>query len=96
MLEKIKKYLRISNNAFDEEINDLIETAKSDLIISGVTETKANDETDSLIIRAIIIYCKAHFGWNNPDSEKLQKSYDMLKIHLALSTEYNTEFEVVV
>jgi uncharacterized protein involved in exopolysaccharide biosynthesis len=43
---------------------------------------------DPLIKRAITIYVKAHFGWNNPDAERLQQSYDMLKCHLALSQEY--------
>lgn len=85
MLEKIKKSLRISNAAFDDEIVDLIEAAKSDLQLSGVNVI---DETDSLIIRAVTTYVKANFGWDNPDAERLQTSYDMLKTHLALSAEY--------
>lgn len=43
---------------------------------------------DPLIKRAIIVYVKAHFGWNNPDAERLQQSYEMLKCHLSLSQEY--------
>lgn len=85
MLEKIKKYLRISSIAFDEEITDLINAAKKDLEISGITV----DEADELIIRAISTYCKANFGFDNPDSDKLQQSYNMLKIHLSLSEEYH-------
>jgi len=46
---------------------------------------------DPLIKRAIIVYVKAHFGWNNPDAERLQQSYDMLKMHLSLSQEYTVE-----
>lgn len=46
---------------------------------------------DPLIKRAITIYVKAHFGWNNPDAERLQQSYNMLKSHLALSQEYTKE-----
>lgn len=89
MLNKVKKALRISNAAYDEEIQDLIDSAKSDLALAGVIETKVNDEADALIKRAVLIYCKANFGWNNPDSEKLQNSYSMLKAHLVLSSEYN-------
>jgi len=85
MLEKIKKSLRISNNAFDDEISDLIDSALIDLKISGVVK---QDETDPLIIRAVTIYCKAHFGYNE-NSEKFQNSYDLLKTHLVLSGDYN-------
>lgn len=88
IINNVKTALRISNTAFDSEIADLIEAAKSDLMLSGVNST---DETDPLIKRAITIYVKAHFGWNNPDAEKLQQSYDLLKSHLSLSREYAIE-----
>jgi uncharacterized phage protein (predicted DNA packaging) len=89
MLEAIKVILRISNDAYDSEIQDLIEAAIADLILSGVLSTKAYDDTDSLIKRAVSIYVKANFGWDNPDSDKLQKSYEMLKSHLTLAGDYN-------
>lgn len=90
MLDAVKVALRISqaNTAFDGEINDLITAAQQDLALSGVTPTKANDTTDPLIKRAVVIYCKAHFGWDNPDAEKLQRSYEMLKTHLTLAGDY--------
>lgn len=86
MLESIKLALRIKSSAFDTEIKDLIEAAKLDLSISGIKNTK---ETDPLIQQAIKTYCKANFGLDNNDSEKYQKSYDMLKQHLALCGDYN-------
>ena len=86
MLNKIKQSLRITHNALDNEIQDLINAARADLRISGVVKL---DETDSLIIRAITVYSKANFGLDNADSEKYQQSYDSLKTHLALSGEYN-------
>jgi len=108
MLEDVKAILRISNSAYDAEIEDLIEAAKIDLKLSGVNIDKTVTQTytpepteetpdpdpveiqvmDPLIKRAITVYVKANFGWNNPDSERLQQSYNMLKIHLALSQEY--------
>ena len=45
----------------------------------------------ALIKRAIILYCKANFGLDNKDSEKYNKSYDLLKQHLALSGDYKNE-----
>ena len=88
MFTNIKQALRLSTDAFDDEINDLIDAARQDLILSGVSETKANNDEDPLIKRAITIYVKVHFGWDNPDAERLQQSYDMLKMHLTLSQEY--------
>ena len=87
ILDDIKSVLRISNTAFDTEINDLIDSAKADLGLSGVMSEHILD-TDPLTKRAIIVYVKANFGWANPDAEKLQKSYDLLKEHLALSLDY--------
>ena len=88
MLEKIKQALRIKSTKLDVEIQDLIEAAKLDLKISGVTKI---NEADPLIAQAIKTYCKANFGLDNKDSEKYQKSYDMLKQHLSLCGDYNVE-----
>ena len=86
MLESIKLALRIKSSAFDEEIIELIESSKTDLKISGITNIK---EDDPLIRQAIKTYCKANFGLDNKDSEKYQSSYDMLKQHLSLCGDYN-------
>lgn len=87
LLGDVKLALRIKTTALDTEITDLIEACKLDLSISGIVVI---DETDSLIKRAIILYCKANFGLNEKDNEKYQKSYDLLKEHLALCSDYNT------
>jgi hypothetical protein len=49
------------------------------------------DRVDTLILRATILYCKANFGLDNPESEKYQAAYESLKNHLCLSTEYTVE-----
>lgn len=88
LLDDVKTTLRISNTAFDTEISDLILSAKADLQLAGILTP---DETDALTKRAITIYCKANFGWDNPDSDKLNQSYEMLKNHLSLSVDYTVE-----
>jgi uncharacterized phage protein (predicted DNA packaging) len=92
MLNDLKKVLRATEPAFDDEIKDLINASIQDLKLSGVLPAKADDDTDPLIRRAITTYVKAHFGWDNPDFEKLVEAYNMLKMHLTLSKEY-TEIE---
>lgn len=86
MLQKIKQSLRITHELLDGEIQDLIDGALLDLQISGV---KKQSVDDALIIRAVTIYCKAHFGLENKDSEKFQASYNSLKSHLSLCGDYN-------
>lgn len=98
LLDDVKLALRISSatTTYDTEINGLIAAAQADLTGSGVDETKASAATDALIKHAIITYVKAHFGSNNPDSEKLQASYAMMLNKLALladRTMYMVTFE---
>ena len=87
LLDDVKTALRVSGTALDFEVQDLIDAAKADLQLSGVHADKIVD-TDPLIKRAVIVYAKAHFGWDNPEADRFAKSYDMLKQHLTLSTEY--------
>jgi uncharacterized phage protein (predicted DNA packaging) len=88
MLSDIKLSLRINHSAFDSEITDLIEEARHDLMLSGISSLKANDELDPMIRRAIKTYCKANFGFDNPDSDRLNNAYLMLKHHLSLAGDY--------
>lgn len=84
MLTATKLALRITTNAFDAELNDLINAGLMDLGIAGVTE---DDTDDELIRRAVITYCKLHFG--EPDQyDKLKASYDEQKAQLSMATGY--------
>lgn len=87
LLDDIKPRLRISagNTDFDVEIQGLIDTCKAELEQAGLYVI---DETDPLIIRAIILYCKANFGYDNPEADRFQESYEMLKNHLSMSSDY--------
>lgn len=86
MLEKAKLALRITTDAFDDEINDLIESAKKDLGIAGVTEA---DPTDPLMVRAIMTYVKLNFG-EPGEYDHLKASYDEQKAQLSMATGYTT------
>ncbi len=88
ILDDVKDALRVSGAALDTEIQDLIDAAKADLRLTGVHPDRIVD-TDPLIKRAITVYCKAHFGYEEPaQAELFMKSYNALKSHLALSQEY--------
>jgi len=55
----------------------------------STSESPEPTPASPLIGRAIILYCKAHFGFIK-DSEKYAKAYEGLKQQLRLSTEYTT------
>lgn len=84
MLEKVKMALRISTDAFDSELNDLIESAKLDLGIAGVVLPPT---IDALVTKAVITYCKMSFGIPE-DYDRLKASYDEQKAQLATATGY--------
>lgn len=84
MIEKVKLALRITATAFDSEIEDLISAALADLGIAGVENAV---ETDPLIVRAVITYCKANFG-ESDEYDRLKAAYDEQKAQLQMATGY--------
>ncbi|MFX4263120.1 head-tail connector protein [Pelotomaculum propionicicum] len=89
ILDEVKLALRIAATTtdFDTEITGLINAALADLHLAGLA---AGDTTDPLIKQAVITYCKAGFGYDNPDADRLQRSYGLLKAHLTLADDYVT------
>lgn len=83
ILEAVKLALRVSTDVFDNEINDLIEAAKSDLGIVGVE----NAETDPLVKRAVITYCRMYFGQPD-DFDWMKAAYDEQKAQMITATGY--------
>ncbi len=86
MLNKVKLALRITTDAFDSELNDLIDAAKLDLGIAGVV---LSDELDAICQKAIITYCKVNFG-EPDDYDRLKASYDEQKAQLSMASGYTT------
>jgi|LauGreDrversion4_2_1035121.scaffolds.fasta_scaffold279627_3 uncharacterized phage protein (predicted DNA packaging) len=88
MLDDVKDALRLSGTDLDTEVSDLISAARQDLILSGVLSSIANVDNNALVKRAIILYSKTHFGWDNPEAVRFQTAYDTLKRHLTLSEDF--------
>lgn len=84
MLDKVKMALRISTDALDSELNDLISAAQQDLGIAGVV---VPEELDAIVSQAIITYCKMSFGLPE-DADRLKRSYDEQKAQLSTATGY--------
>ena len=86
MLEDAKLALRITTDAFDSEISDLLAAAAADLGIAGVSNL---DTGDPLVKRAAVTYCKAFFGEPGAEAyDRLKASYDEQKAQLGMATGY--------
>ena len=83
-LADVRLALRITTDAFDKELSDLMSAAEMDLGIAGVTNTSTDDP---LVRRAVITYVKLHFGQPD-DYDRLKKSYDEQKAQLQTATGY--------
>lgn len=85
LLDDVKVALRVSTNAFDSEITDLISAAQTDMKLAGITATTST--TDPLIKRAVITYARLNFGQPD-DYDRLKASYDEQKAQMGMATGY--------
>ena len=91
LLSKVKLALRITTNAFDTEITDLIAAALDDLGVAGVEHgvTTSSTTYDALVERAVITYCKVNFGdIDSAEYDRLKASYDEQKAQMSMTTGY--------
>lgn len=84
ILSAVKMALRISTNAFDMQLQDLVEAAKLDMGIAGVVLPST---IDAIVRTAIITYVRLHFGQPD-DYDSLKRSYDEQKAQLSTATGY--------
>lgn len=83
-IQKAKLALRITKDAFDEQINDLLDSSLIDMHIAGV---EIPETITPIVETAQITYVALHFG--EPDEyDRLKKSYDEQKAQLATFTGY--------
>lgn len=82
----VKTALRVTTTAFDDEITGLIKASILDMGLAGVTNTS---DTDELVQKAIITYCRLNFGQPD-DYDRLKASYDEQKAQLGMATGYTT------
>lgn len=86
MLEKVKAALRLTVDVYDAELTDTIEAAFADIGLVGVDGGKLTED-DPLVCRAVITYCRAHFG-SPADYDRLKAAYDEQKAQLITATGY--------
>ena len=85
MLEEVRRALRLSTTAYDDELIQLEEEAMLDLESEGI---RANALFfDPLIKRAVISYCRVNFG-SPSDYDRMKAAYDGQKAKLKISRRY--------
>lgn len=87
MLEKVKMALRIKTDAFDDELQSLIEAGLIDLGFGGAMPEVLTEDADAVVTQAVITYCKMNFGLPE-DYDRLKRSYDEQKAQLGTATNY--------
>lgn len=91
LLDACRDALRIPAfcNDFDEEIADVIDAARAELVAGGVSDAKAHDDEDGRVRLAIKVYVKANFGMDNPDAERFMKSFETMLTSMSGDSAYN-------
>lgn len=84
MIAAAKLAARITTDAFDSQVSDLLDAALLDMGVAGVV---IPDTMDALVKQAAVTYFLMHFG--QPDEfDRMKKSYDEQKAQLATCTGY--------
>ena len=84
IIERLKKRVGTRN---DEEINELAMSCVRELENTGVY---GNPATDALYYQAMVLYCKANFGYDE-NTERFQTAFEKLRDSMALSGDYAIE-----
>ena len=88
IVEKCRKALRISVDAYDEELELLASAARLRLVSAGVEKDVADADDNPLVTLAVEIYVKAHFGMDNPDASWYTESFETIATQLKGTTAY--------
>lgn len=85
LFQKVKAAIRLTTDdeGINEEVQTLIWAAKADLLSTGISL-----EDDPLFELAVMTYCKANFGFDNPEAERFFAAYESIKHKMMNTAEY--------
>lgn len=76
ILEKVKLALRISHSLLDDEITDVIESGRQELVRAGVDESITTDGSETeLVITALKTYALAYYASDVKDADRYGESF---------------------
>lgn len=74
LIDTVKTVLRVSSDAYDEEVEILVSSALADILRVGVNPEYVSGFRP-LVKQAVCLYCKANFGYDNEEAARFQESY---------------------
>jgi hypothetical protein len=92
-LAKIKRAVRVVSTASDiaTELTDLIEECRADLVQLGVLPTKANDETDVLVLGAVRSFVRWKFAQDEKEALWNMQDYLVQRDEMRRREDYTVE-----
>jgi hypothetical protein len=103
LIDAVLSSLRITSPDYDNEIQELIDQAVSDLISAGVkpgtyfpdwgTSAWSSEINDFNIRRAIMLYCKANFGVENDEKDWFMQQYLQKKAEILNQVTQFTDYD---
>lgn len=83
LLDEVKVALRVTSSAMDDEINNLINAALADMSRVGVADSMLDEDSmDALAKMAVMLYTKAHFGYDNDEASRFDESYRQVVVDM--------------
>lgn len=94
LIDDMRKHVKVCSTMSDDEIEDLIAAALSNLRAGGVREELLRrDDMDPAVKFAVISFCKANYGFDNNDSDRYFQRYEWQRLHLLNSSKNETLYE---
>ncbi len=101
LIDDVKVHLRITSDMYNAEIQALITSAIADMKRMGLRSEVIGTEDDienPLVKQAVILWCKAGFGYDNPEAPRFREMYRDIVISLfnssASEAMYHTEQKI--
>lgn len=86
IIAEMMQYLRVRSEVAKPEIETLLLACVHDLAMAAVY---VSDFSDPLTKRAMQLYCKAHYGYDNDtDAQRFRAAYKALRDSMSLSLDY--------
>lgn len=95
LLDDVKTALRVTSGAYDAEARTLIDAARFELERVGIDpvllalDPETQDLDNALVKSAVVVYAKAHFGYDNGEAERFSASFRRIETDL-LNSDSNT------
>lgn len=76
LLDDVKVMLRVTSTLTDSDVQTCIDAAFADMARVGVrSDLLDEDEPAPLVKMAVVLYCKAHYGYDNDEAPRFSESY---------------------